>query len=139
MNKRILIVDDNQYVADASARLISICGYETKVAYGGLEAIQQVETFAPQMVLMDVGMPDLDGYQTAAQIRREHPDAGILMVAVTCWAEEADKQRALESGFDLHVAKPVGLSTLYGLLALLHEKHSAVLSEPPQDQCGQDG
>jgi CheY-like chemotaxis protein len=61
------------------------------------------------------------------------------MVAVTCWAEEADKQRALESGFDLHVAKPVGLSTLYGLLALLHEKHSAVLSEPPQDQCGQDG
>jgi len=119
---RILIVDDNQYVADASARLISVCGYETKVAYGGLEAIEQAMAFAPHMVLMDIGMPDLDGYQTATQIRREHPDAGILMVAVTCWADEVDKQRALDSGFDLHVAKPVGLSTLYGLLALLQEK-----------------
>jgi len=124
VNKRILIVDDNQYVADASARLISICGYETKVAYGGLEAIQQAAVFAPDMVLMDIGMPDLDGYQTAARIRREHVQANILLIAVTCWTDEADKQRALESGFDLHVAKPVGLSTLYGLLALLQEKHA---------------
>jgi CheY-like chemotaxis protein len=122
MNKRILIVDDNQYVADASARLISVCGYETQVAYGGREAIQQVVTFAPHMVLMDIGMPDLDGYQTASTIRRQHAEANILLVAVTCWADDADKQRALESGFNLHVAKPVGLSTLYGLLALLHDK-----------------
>ena len=91
---RILIVDDNQYVADASARLISVCGYETKVAYGGLEAIEQAMAFAPHMVLMDIGMPDLDGYQTAARIRRGQAHANILLVAVTCWAEEADKQRS---------------------------------------------
>ena len=130
MNKRILIVDDNQYVADASARLISVCGYETKVAYGGLEAIEQTVAFAPHMVLMDIGMPDLDGYQTAATIRREHAQSNILLVAVTCWTDDADKQRALESGFDLHVAKPVGLSTLYGLLTLLQEKHARKVAYP---------
>jgi CheY-like chemotaxis protein len=119
MSKRILIVDDNQYVADASARLISICGYETKAVYGGQAAIEQSVDFAPDMVLMDIGMPDVDGYQAAARIRREQSSAALLLVAVTCWADEKDKQRAYESGFDLHVAKPVNLTALYGLLALL--------------------
>lgn len=120
MSKRILIVDDNQYVAEASARLISICGYETKAVYGGQAAIEQSIAFAPDMVLMDIGMPDVDGYQAAVRIRLEQRNAAVFLVAVTCRAEEEDKQRALESGFDLHVPKPVSLSTLYGLLAILN-------------------
>jgi CheY-like chemotaxis protein len=122
MRNRILVVDDSRYVADASARLISVCGYETRAVYGGREAIEQVHAFAPDMVLMDIGMPDLDGYEAAAQIRREPGNAKVLLVAVTCLNQEQEKKRAYESGFNLHVPKPVSLSTLYGLLAMLHNR-----------------
>jgi len=123
MSKRILVVDDCPYVADASARLIAICGYETRAVYSGRDAMQQSLAFAPDMVLMDIGMPDLDGYETAARIRHEQGNANVLLVAVTCQAEDEDKKRAYESGFNLHVPKPVSLTTLCGLLALLNHEH----------------
>lgn len=119
MRNRILVVDDCRYAADASARLISICGYETRAAYDGREAVEQARVFAPDMVLMDIGMPELDGYEAAAQIR-SLGDAEMLLVALTCFDQEQDIRRALESGFNLHVAKPVSLTTLYRLLGLLH-------------------
>jgi CheY-like chemotaxis protein len=125
MSKRILVVDDSRYVADASARLITICGYETKAVYGGREAIEQIVAFAPDMVLMDIGMPDLDGYEAAARIRLDQGNANILLVAVTCWNEDHDKQRAYQSGFDLHVSKPVSLKTLYSLLTLFNHGQRA--------------
>jgi CheY-like chemotaxis protein len=120
MSKRILVVDDSPYVADAFARLISHCGYETKTVYSGHAAIQQTTVFRPDMVLMDIGMADLDGYETARQIRSEPENADVVLVAVTCLAQKEDKQRAFASGFHFHVPKPVGLSTLYGLLAKLN-------------------
>jgi CheY-like chemotaxis protein len=123
MSKRILVVDDSRYAADAFARLIAICGYETKAVYSGREAMEQSVAFAPDMVLMDIGMPELDGYETATRIRLEQGNANVLLVAVTCWTEDQDKQRAYESGFNLHVPKPLSLTTLYGLLALLHHEH----------------
>jgi CheY-like chemotaxis protein len=141
MSKRILVVDDSPYVADAFARLISHCGYETRTVYGGREAIRQTAAFMPDMVLMDIGMPDPDGYEAARQIRSEPQNAHILLVAVTCLAQLADKQRALESGFHIHVPKPVGLSTLYGLLAKLHHhpaaRHTASVLPlaPPSSTC----
>ena len=122
MHNRILVVDNSPYVADASARLISVCGYETKTAYGGREAIEQFAAFAPDMVLMDIGMPDMDGYQAAAHIRHELGNEKVLLVAVTCFNQEQEIKHAMDSGFNLHVPKPLGLRTLYGLLALLHER-----------------
>jgi CheY-like chemotaxis protein len=122
MRNRILVVDDSPYVAEASARLISVCGYETKTAYGGREAIEQTIAFGPDMVLMDIGMPDMDGYAAAAHIRRVLGNERILLVAVTCFTQEDEVKLALDSGFDLHVPKPVGVRTLYGLLALLRER-----------------
>jgi len=133
MSKRILVVDDSQYVADASARLIALCGYETMAAYDGHEAIQQSAAFAPDMVLMDIGMPGLDGYEVAAQIRRDQANAGVLLVAVTCFTDDKDKQHALENGFNIHIPKPMSLTTLYRLLGLLHQDHctqSAALAAP---------
>ena len=121
MSKRILVVDDSQYVADASARLIAICGYETKAVYGGQEALEQSVAFAPDMVLMDIGMPGLDGYETASRIRLEQANPSVLLVAVTCLTDDRDKQRAYENGFNLHVPKPLSLTTLYRLLAMLHQ------------------
>jgi len=124
MSTRILIVDDSPYVADAFAKLISRCGYETQTAYSGREAAQQATQFRPHMVLMDICMPGQDGYETAKQIRSELGNAPVFLVAVTCLAQTQDRQRALESGFDLHVAKPVALSTLYGLLAILNRNRT---------------
>src|SRR5262245_20144873 len=120
MSKRILVVDDNHYVADASARLISLCGYETKTAYDGREAVEQFAAFAPDMVLMDIGMPELDGYEAAARMRRQPASEDVLLVAVTCWTQDQDKQRALASRLNLHVPKPVSFATLCDLLGLLH-------------------
>lgn len=125
MSKRILVVDDSHYAADASARLIALCGYEAKAVYDGHEALEQSAAFAPDMVLMDIGMPGISGYEAATRIRRELGNTKVLLVAVTCWTSEQDKRRAYENGFDLHVAKPMSLTTLYGLLALLHREHGA--------------
>jgi CheY-like chemotaxis protein len=122
MSKRILVVDDNAYAADASARLIALCGYDVKAVYDGREAITQSAVFAPDMVLMDIGMPGLDGYETAARIRRQQGSANLLLVAVTSWTQDREIQRAYESGFNLHVAKPLSLTALYGLLAMLHSE-----------------
>jgi CheY-like chemotaxis protein len=132
MCKRILVVDDSHYAADAFARLITICGYEAKAVYSGQEALEQSVSFAPDMVLMDIGMPGLDGYQTAAEIRRQQAGADVVLVAVTCWALEADKQRAYDHGFNLHVAKPVTLATLHSLLALLHDGSADELKIPSE-------
>jgi CheY-like chemotaxis protein len=122
MSKRILVVDDSHYVADASARLIALCGYEVKAVYDGREAIEQSAAFAPDMVLMDLGMPDLDGYETASRIRRQQGNANLLLIAVTCWTQDQEIKRAYESGFNLHVAKPLSLTALYGLLGMLHQR-----------------
>src|SRR5262245_27425390 len=130
---RILVVDDCHYVADASARLIAVCGYETKAVYGGWQAIEQASNFAPDMVLMDIGMPDLDGYEAAARIRRNLASSNVLLVAVTCFDQEQDRQRAYASGFDVHVPKPVSLATLYGLLALLQERKVVSQVNPRPD------
>lgn len=123
MPNRILIVDDCHYVADAAARLIAVCGYETRAVYDGREAITEAAHFAPDMVLMDIGMPELDGYEAAARIRREPATSKVLLVAVTCYDQEQDRQRAYASGFDLHVPKPVTLTTLLGLLSTLQKRN----------------
>jgi len=119
---RILVVDDCHYVADAAARLISVCGYETKAVYDGREAIAQAVTFAPDMVLMDIGMPDLDGYEAASRIRCGPRNTNVLLVAVTCFDQQQDRDRALASGFDVHVPKPVSFTTLLGLLKMLQNR-----------------
>lgn len=123
MRNRVLVVDDCPYVADAAARLIAVCGYEARTAYDGREAIERTMTFAPDLVLMDIGMPNMDGYEAATAIRLEPINSNVILVAVTCLDQEQDKQRALDSGFNLHVPKPVSLSTLHNLLALLHKRN----------------
>jgi CheY-like chemotaxis protein len=121
MSKRILVVDDSQYVADASARLIAICGYETKAVYGGQEAIEQSLAFAPDMVLMDIGMPGLDGYALLRAIRALSSDAGTIVpaVAVTAYAGPMDGQLALAAGYRLHLSKPVDQEDLIAAVAEL--------------------
>lgn len=119
MGKRVLVVDDNPYCADSFARIISLLGHVTETAYSGSEAVKRASEFSPDMVLLDIGMPGMDGYEAVKRIRQDNPHAAPILVAVTAWAREEDKDRAYDAGFDLHVSKPVSLERLKELTALL--------------------
>jgi len=117
--ERILVVDDDCATADTLALLIETLGCEAKAVYNGLDAVQQVVEFQPDMALIDIGMPERDGYDTVAGIRQQPGGTHVILVAVTGWSREEDKRRAYEAGFDLHITKPMRVETLRELLALL--------------------
>jgi CheY-like chemotaxis protein len=119
VTERILIVDDNRDTADSLARLIKALGYEAKAVYDGLQAVEQASAFLPDMALIDIGMPGLDGYETVSRIRHLLGNTQTILVAVTGWSGDEDKRRAYESGFDLHVPKPMSVEALKELLALV--------------------
>jgi len=119
MQERILVVDDDRDTANTLARLVSMFGYETRAIYDGQEAVMQAATLEPEMALIDIGMPDMDGYGIAKRIRQLPGGTHTILVAVTGWTRPDDKRQAYACGFDLHVAKPVDLPTLKGLLAIL--------------------
>jgi CheY-like chemotaxis protein len=119
MEHRILVVDDIRDSADSLARLIRNLGYDSQALYSGQEAIAETAAFAPDMVLLDVGMPGLDGYETVKAIRQQRGAVHVIIVAVTGKTTDEDKQQAYAAGFDLHIAKPMNVQKLKELLALL--------------------
>jgi CheY-like chemotaxis protein len=119
VSERILVVDDDRATADMQAMLINTLGYEAKAVYSGQEAVELIPSYEPDMALIDIGMPERDGYDTVASIRQQRGGTHVILVAVTGWSRDEDKRRAYESGFDLHVAKPMRVETLRELIALL--------------------
>ena len=119
MSERILVVDDNRDTADSLTELIKTLGYEARAAYDGKDAVDQAPQFLPDMALIDIGMPGLDGYETVSQIRQQRGNLHTILVAVTGWSGEEVKRRAYASGFDLHVAKPMTVESLRQLLVLI--------------------
>ncbi len=113
---RVLVVDDNQDAADSIGLLIGDFGAEVRVAYDGAGAIAAVKDFDPALVLLDIGLPDLNGYEACQQIRRTKGGA-VSIVAVTGWGKEEDRRRALDAGFDAHLTKPVDPDRLAALAA----------------------
>jgi len=116
---RILIADDNRDSANTLARLLRIGGNDARAAYDGVEAIEQIRDFRPDVALLDIGMPGMDGYETARQIRQQPGGTQIVLIAVTGWGQEADKQRARAAGFDHHMVKPLDLAKLRHVLGSL--------------------
>ncbi len=116
-SRRILVVDDNADAADSLARLLEISGHETAVAYDGEVALKTAETFGPDVVLLDIGLPEIDGYEVARRIRARPRVRDAMLVALTGWGQEDDRRKSRESGFDHHLVKPVDLRTLRELLA----------------------
>ncbi len=114
---RILVVDDNKDSADTMGMLLRLKGNDIRTVYDGLEAVKAAETFHPELMLLDIGLPKLNGYEVARRIRKQPWGRDMILVAVTGWAQAADKQRSHEAGFNFHVAKPVELSALEKLLA----------------------
>jgi CheY-like chemotaxis protein len=116
---RVLVVDDDKDVADTLAMLLECLGAETRVTYSGAAALAAIEEFRPELAFLDLGMPDMDGYETARRIRAL-PDGGRLIVAaLSGWGREADRQRSMEAGFDHHFIKPIKIEALEELLASL--------------------
>jgi CheY-like chemotaxis protein len=116
---RVLVVDDERDAVLTLGALLRDDGYEVRGAYRAKEAFDLVRDFAPHAVLLDIGMPDLDGYEAARQIKKRHGPASPMLIAVTGWKKEADKVRAQLAGFDHHVAKPYDPQAILGLLRRL--------------------
>jgi signal transduction histidine kinase len=114
---RVLVVDDNQDSADSMALLLQLRGHQVRTAYDGLEAVTVAESFSPSLVLLDIGLPKLNGYEAARRIRQQPGGGDVKLIAVTGWGQEDDKRRAREAGFDHHVTKPLDVSILEELLA----------------------
>ncbi|HUP92105.1 MAG TPA: response regulator [Solimonas sp.] len=117
--KRVLVVDDNADAADALVALLRVFGHDAQAVQDPLRALPKVRAFDPALVILDVGMPGMDGYELARRIREQPPPGLRLLVALTGWGKEQDVARAIQAGFDRHVTKPITPETLTALLESL--------------------
>jgi CheY-like chemotaxis protein len=115
--RRVLVVDDLQDAADSWAMMLQMMGHETRTANDGVEAVQAAAAFRPHMVLLDIGLPKMNGYEVARRIRSESWGADVVLVALTGWGQAEDKRRSLEAGFNHHLTKPIDPAALQDLLA----------------------
>jgi CheY-like chemotaxis protein len=107
--RRVLVVDDNPDAAEMLSRAMALAGHEARVAPDGPTALQVAEAFTPEIAFLDIGLPVMDGYELAQQLRRMPALRSVPLVAVTGYAQQNDRARALASGFDEHLAKPIDL------------------------------
>jgi CheY-like chemotaxis protein len=116
-SQRILVVDDNRDAAASLGALLQMLGAEVRVVHDGPSALEAFDTFRPHVTLLDLGMPGMDGYEVARQIRA-HPGSGdTALIALTGWGLERDRRRTAEAGFDFHLTKPVDIDTVTATLA----------------------
>ncbi|MGH8571176.1 MAG: ATP-binding response regulator [Gammaproteobacteria bacterium] len=120
--RRILVVDDNRDSAESLAMLLALTGNETHTAFDGLEAVQAAAAFRPDVILLDIGLPNLNGFEAARKIREQQSDKSLVLVALTGWGQEEDRRRSEEAGFNAHMVKPVDYAALTKLLAELQVK-----------------
>ena len=116
---KILVVDDNHDSALSMAMMLQIMGHETRTAHDGESAVSTAETFLPEVVLLDIGLPKLNGYEVAQRIRGQDWGQSMFLIAVTGWGQDEDRQRSSEVGLNLHMVKPVEPAALEKLLATL--------------------
>jgi len=114
---RVLVVDDHEDGARSMRRLLSVLGYDVRQAADGLEGLAAAEEFRPDVILLDIAMPKLDGYEVARRLRKEPWGEHMVLIAVTGWGKDSDKLRAADAGFDFHLTKPVDVGELTRALA----------------------
>jgi two-component system CheB/CheR fusion protein len=118
--RRVLVVDDNIDSANSIGELIRIWGHEVALAYDGFVGIEVARTFVPDVAILDIGLPTMDGYMLAGELRKLQAD-GLFLIAMTGYGQEADRQAARQAGFDVHMVKPVAVGPLQTLLATLQK------------------
>jgi CheY-like chemotaxis protein len=124
--RRILVVDDNRDSTASLSMLLQIQGHDVSMAYDGLQALDICEQFRPEVVLLDIGMPNLNGYEACRRIREQPWGHDILMIAQTGWGQEEDRTRTKAAGFDAHLTKPIDPETLYALITVSPGSDSVV-------------
>ena len=117
--RRVLIVDDNLDSAESLAMLLEITGNKTYMAHDGLEALEQIEKYRPEVVLLDIGLPRVDGHEVCRRVREKSWGKDIVVIALTGWGQDDDRRKSEEAGFNGHLVKPVDYDKLLELLAAL--------------------
>ncbi len=117
VRRRILIADDNKDAAESLSILLELAGHEVRIAHLGRAALSLAQEFRPDTALLDIGMPDLSGYEVAEDLRRQPWGTRIQLIALTGWGQENDRRRALAAGFDHHLIKPIDPDQLEGVIA----------------------
>ena len=115
----MLIVDDNADAAESLAVLLTMYGHETRVAHDGERALHAAGEFRPDVVFLDIGMPNLDGHETARRLRAQPWGQSLVIVALTGWGQAEDRRRSKEAGFDHHLVKPADPVVVSKLIASL--------------------
>jgi CheY-like chemotaxis protein len=105
--RRVLVVDDNVDSAKTLSMVLDVMGHQTTLANDGLEAVRIAQDFQPEIVLLDIGMPKLNGYEACRQIREQAWATQVIIIAVTGWGQDEDRQRSKDAGFDMHLVKPL--------------------------------
>jgi CheY-like chemotaxis protein len=114
---RILIVDDNRDGADTLAEMLKLLGNDTRTAYDGEQGVRMAEKYRPDVILLDIGLPKLNGYEACRRIREQTWGKDVALIALTGWGQEKDRIRSQEAGFDRHLVKPVDPQALTEILA----------------------
>jgi CheY-like chemotaxis protein len=110
--RRILVVDDMRDAAESLALVLRLKGNDVMIAHDGLDAVEAAERFRPHVVLLDIGMPKLNGFEACARIRKQPWGREMVLIALTGWGQSEDRRRTHEAGFDAHLVKPVDLDVL---------------------------
>lgn len=119
ISQRILVIEDNVDAAESLALLLEFSGHTTRSAHNGITGIQIAEEFNPDVILLDIGLPDINGYQVAQQIRQKSWGKNIFLIAATGWGQDKDRELAKDAGFDKHLTKPINYQQLNSLLQKL--------------------
>ncbi len=119
---RILVVDDSVDSAVSLGRILKMFGHEVRTAHDGIEAVEAAQEFGPELILMDVGMPRLNGYEASRRIRQQPWGREVTIIALTGWGQEGDRVQSREAGCDGHLVKPVDFAELQKLLAELDRR-----------------
>ena len=114
--QRVLVVDDNKDSAQTLAMMLKIMGNDIRTAHDGLEAVEKAQEYLPNVILLDLGMPKLNGYDVCRRIREQTWGLNMVIIALTGWGQAEDRQRTKEAGFDHHLVKPVDVAKLKELL-----------------------
>ena len=121
---RVLVVDDNQDAADMLANLLRLLQADVRVVYDGQSALDLMDVFRPEAIVLDLGMPGMDGYEVARRVRAQPAGARLALIALSGWGQERDRERTAEVGFDVHLVKPVDLDRILTVLRELDGKSS---------------
>src|SRR5262249_48038208 len=117
--KRILVVDDNQDSAESLAKLLRLFGNDVRTAHDGRLALELAGPYCPDVVLLDIGLPGMDGLEVCKRLRRQSREGQPLIVAMTGYGQDEDRRRTQEAGFNAHLVKPLDLDALHELLSRL--------------------